>query len=114
LFCPRIDAINRLNKKIQELQDDGHAIILMIDANQSLADCITSRGIKPFSIEGLRVERGMDDPFIQLFGSRPNSTTQTPNRNIDFILTYGINIVNISTLVPNFPAHSDHLGMIEF
>jgi hypothetical protein len=110
-FCPRTDAIKCLNKKIKELQDKGHAIILMIDANQSLADC-TSKGIKPYSIAWLQVERGMDDPFIQLVGHWPNSTTQTPNREIDFVLTFGINIINISTLEPNIPSYSDHLGLL--
>jgi hypothetical protein len=38
--------------------------------------------------------------------------TQTPNRDIDFILTYGINITSISTLAPSIPSHSDHLGFV--
>jgi hypothetical protein len=54
----------------------------------------------------------MDDPFIQLVGHRPNSTTQTPNPDIDFILTFRINIVNISTMGPNSLSHSDHLELI--
>jgi hypothetical protein len=111
-YCPRTDAIKHLNKKIKDLQEEGHAIILMIDTNQSLAQCTTGKGIKPFSIEWLGVERGMEDPFITFTGNRPNSTTQTPNRDIDFVLTFVINVVNISTLEPNIPSHSDHLGMI--
>lgn len=54
----------------------------------------------------------MDNPFIQLLGGRPNSTTNTPNRDIDFLLTYGISVKNISTLLPSIPAHSDHLGIV--
>jgi hypothetical protein len=54
----------------------------------------------------------MDDPFIQLVRHRPNSTTQTPNRDIDFVLTFGINIINISTLEPNIPSYSDHIGLL--
>jgi hypothetical protein len=82
----------------------------MIDANQPLAECSISTGIKPYSIEGLRLQR--DDPFMQLMGRRPNSMTQTPNWDIDCVLTYGINITSISTLAPNIPSHSDHLGLV--
>jgi hypothetical protein len=84
----------------------------MIDANQSLSECFSGKDIKPFSIEWLRLQRGMDDPFIQLLQSRPNSTTIHPNRDIDYILTRGINIVNITTLSSNMPATSDHLGIV--
>jgi hypothetical protein len=54
----------------------------------------------------------MEDPFVKLVNFRPNSTTVIPNRDIDFILTYGINVTNISTLSPNSPATLDHLGII--
>jgi len=67
--------------------------------------------IKPYTIEWLHVERGMSDPFRELFGNRPNSTTQTPNRDIDFVLTHGISVSGISTLEMNNPAQSDHLGI---
>jgi hypothetical protein len=84
----------------------------MLDANQSLADCFSGKRVKPYSIEWLRLQCGLDDPFIQLVSSRPNSTTLTPNHDIDYILTHGIQISNISTLEPNTPAHSDHLGIV--
>jgi len=44
--------------------------------------------------------------------ARPNSTTLTPRRDIDYILTYGIKAELISTLGPHSPAHFDHLGII--
>lgn len=44
----------------------NHAIVLMIDANQSLNECFSGNQIKPFSIEWLRVQRGLEDPFITL------------------------------------------------
>jgi hypothetical protein len=53
----------------------------------------------------------MTDPFVDILGSRPNSTTLTPNRDIDFIYTFGISFMNISTLSINTPALSDHLGI---
>jgi hypothetical protein len=42
-FCPRRNAIQRLNSIIQKLQQQHHAIILMLDENQSLSDCYKSR-----------------------------------------------------------------------
>jgi len=111
-FCPRNNAIRNLNHLIMQLQQQHHAIILMIDANQSLPECFSGKDIKPFSIEWLRLQRGMDDPFIQLMQSRPNSTTIHPNRDTDYVFTYGIHIANITTLSPNLPATSDHLGIV--
>jgi hypothetical protein len=35
LFCPRQDVIKRLNREIMALQKQNHAIILMVDANQT-------------------------------------------------------------------------------
>jgi endonuclease/exonuclease/phosphatase family metal-dependent hydrolase len=84
----------------------------MLDANQALKECYNKSTIKPHSIEWLQEQRGVDNPFVQLTGNRPNSTTQTPHRDIDYVLTFGINITNISTLEINDPCVSDHLGII--
>lgn len=111
-FCPRINAIKILNNLIQDLQQKQHAIILMLDANQTLGECFKGDKLKQHTVEWLRLQRGMDDPFIQFMGHRPNSTTVTPCRDIDWVLTSGITISNITTLHPNFPACSDHLGII--
>jgi hypothetical protein len=54
----------------------------------------------------------MDDPFVQLTGHCPYSTTQTPGREIDYVLSFGINIRSISSLPINIPAISDHLGIV--
>jgi hypothetical protein len=110
--CPRIDAIKRLNDKKMELQNKNHAVVLMLDANQSLSDCYPSGNLKPYSIEWLRLQRGMMDPFINLVGHRPNSTTKTPNRDIYYVYTYGIHPCAMSTLTIHLPSHSDHLGII--
>jgi hypothetical protein len=83
-FYPRQDAIHRLNNKIEEFQKANHAIILMIDANQTVDECYCGSKLKPYMIEWLRLQRGLDDPFITLMGSRPNSTTQNPLRPVDF------------------------------
>jgi len=97
-FCPRANAIQKLNGIIQHLQQQQHAIIVMLDANQSFSECFKGQTVKPYSIEWLRIQRGMEDPFIKLLNSRPNSTTIIPNRDIDYVLTYGVDIMNISTL----------------
>jgi hypothetical protein len=106
-----MDAIQRLNDLIKDLQIKYHAIILLLDANQTYKECFRGNRLRPYSIEWLHIQRGMDDPFIQLVQHHPNSTTLSPNRDIDWVLTYGINATNISTMAPHFPAHSDHLGI---
>jgi len=108
-----MNAIEKLNGIIQKLQKQHHAIVLMLDTNQSLSDCYKGNTLWRYSIEWLRLQRGMDDPFIKLFNSRPNSTTIIPNRDIDYILTYGVDISNISTLHQNLPCCSDHLGILK-
>jgi len=84
----------------------------MVDANQTVSECCKGNKLIPYSIEWLCLQRGMDDPFIKLLNARPNSTTVTPNRDIDHILTFGIDIINISTLRQNNPCISDHLGIL--
>jgi len=101
-FCPRIHAIKILNQIIMELQQKHLAIILMLDVNQTPAECYQSKKLKPFSIEWLKLQRGMDDPFVQLVNQCPNSTTLTPNRDIDYKLTFGINIPVSLPFAPTF------------
>jgi len=84
----------------------------MLDANQTASECFKGHKLKPYSIEWLRLQGGMDDLFINILNARPNSTTVIPNRDIDYVLTYGIDIVNISTLQQNNPCFSDHLGIV--
>jgi hypothetical protein len=49
--CPRKEAIKALGNIIGELQEHGHAIVLMIDANQTPKVSTTKTSIKPFSIK---------------------------------------------------------------
>ncbi len=53
----------------------------------------------------------MQDPFVELCSIRPPTTTIHPNRGIDYVLTYNIMPVSISTLLTNSPSKSDHLGI---
>ena len=53
--------------------------------------------------------------MLKIKNAWPNSTTATPYRDIDFILTYGIDASDISTLDLDTPAHSAYLGkLIDF
>lgn len=109
--CPRKGAIQALSNLISDLQTNDHGIILCLDANQSTSDCYRGDRVMDHTIEWLRLEHGLSDPFIQLMGRRPNSTTTQPNRDIDYVFTYGIEACHITTLGLNNPAHSDHLGI---
>lgn len=111
-YCPQKAAIIRLDEVIHSLQLQHHDIVLMLDANQASQECYLKESICPHSIEWLHLQRGMDDPFITLTGHWPNSTTQTPGRDIDYILPFDISISNITTIPINCPAISDHLGII--
>jgi hypothetical protein len=111
-FCPRKNAIMTLHSYITSLQQLQHAIVLMIDANQASKDCYTSTDVRPYTIEWLRITCGLLDPFVELHGHRPNSTTINPNRDIDYVFTWNISPVHISTLPIHTPASSDHLGIL--
>jgi hypothetical protein len=110
-LCPRKEAIKALSQIIGELQSQDHAIILTVDANQSVSECHSNMGLKTHTIEWLRIEHGLDDPFITLQGSRPTSTTNTPHRDIDYILTYGIQPQGINLLPIDYLTPSDHRGI---
>jgi hypothetical protein len=110
-MCPRQEAIKAIGEIIHELQSQNHALLLLIDANQTPKESTTKHTIKKYSIEWLRVTYGLTDPFIELLQQRPNTTTLTPNRDIDYILTYGFPTQHITTLGMNNPATSDHLGI---
>jgi hypothetical protein len=109
--CPRKEAIKALGQIIEDLQKKQHSIILLIDANQTPGESKSKNATKKYSIKWLCETYGMTDPFIELLNNRPNTTTLTPGRDIDYILTYGLNIQNISTLGINMPARSDHQGI---
>jgi hypothetical protein len=110
-FCPRKEAIKELSHLIYELQVKGHAIILLLDANQTSKECHTKQTLKHHSIEWLRIEHGMTNPFVDLMQKRPDTTTLTPGRDIDYILTYGVEVQHITTLGMHKPASSDHQGI---
>jgi len=110
-YCPCKAAVKEITEYIKDLQRHNHAIILLLDANQTYASCYTQTGLKPFSIEWLHINTGMDDPFINLFGSRPSTTTIIPNHDLGWVLSWGIQLSSLSVLPINNPATSDHLGI---
>jgi hypothetical protein len=109
--CPRKEAIKALSSIIKKLQDEDHAIVLAIDANQTPTECYSKSTIRQYSIEWLRREHGLGDPFIEFINQRPPSTTKNPGRDIDYTLTYGVPVASISTLGCDNPAKSDHVGI---
>lgn len=62
--CPRKAAIKELSTLLSDLQDQDHSIILLIDANQTPVESKTSSGVSPLSIEWLRIEHDLKDPFF--------------------------------------------------
>jgi hypothetical protein len=44
-FCPRINAIKLLDFLIQSLQKQGHAIILVVDVNQTRKECYSQKDV---------------------------------------------------------------------
>ncbi len=62
--CPRKEAIKALGKIFEKLQFKNHAIILVVDANQTPAECFNGNGIIKHSIECPKVECSLDDPFL--------------------------------------------------
>ncbi len=65
---PCKEAIKALGKTIENLQCKDHSIIHMIDANQTPQESIAKNNIKQYSIEWLRVEYGLSDPFVEIKG----------------------------------------------
>jgi hypothetical protein len=109
--CPRKEAIRALSTLIDELQEKDHAIILALDANQTPGECHTSTGLKKHSIEWLKVEHDLSDPFVEITGNRPPTTTMSKGRDIDYIYTHGVKVTHITTLPIDNPANSDHIGI---
>lgn len=68
--------------------------------------------LDPTPLNGFTYKADLMTPFLRLTGAHPHSTTLTPLRDIDFILTHGIQVTHVTTLHPNTPACSDHLGMV--
>jgi hypothetical protein len=109
--CPRRAAIKALSQLKGELQNLNHSIILAIDANQTPPECYKNDTIMNATIEWLRTEHGLEDPFIKLHQSRPSSTTIHKGRDIDYLLTYNVPFTKIGLLEVDTPASSDHYAM---
>lgn len=84
--------------------------MLMLDANQSYAECLDDRQTILLGMASIAMENRWS------FHSTNEKTTKLyysyPQQGIDYVLTYGIHVVNLTTMVPNFPALSDHLGIV--
>jgi len=58
------------------------------------------------------MQTGMTDPFITINGGRPPTTTIHDKRDIDYILTWQVPVININTLPHQSIAMSDHLAIM--
>ncbi len=109
--CPRKEANKALSEIIHTLQEQDHAILLALDANQTPKEYYKADTLKTDTIEWLRQEHGLIDPFMEMFQQRPQSTTIHQKRDIDYILTHNIPFNGITLLAPDTPATSDHYGI---
>jgi hypothetical protein len=60
----------------------------MLDANQTSKLFFSRGGIKTHTMEWLRLQTGMDDPFISMFGHRSPTTTILKVSDIDYVLKF--------------------------
>ncbi len=74
-YCPRKEAVKELHKYITELQQQNYAIILVLDANQMARSCYIKNGVKQHTIKWLKISTCMSDPFTDMFGGHPPTTT---------------------------------------
>ena len=108
----RTKFINDLIAIILQLQAEGHAIILALDANETPEACIQNGTVKPGSIEFLLQETGLKEVFQERHHQTPDSTTTTPGRFIDRMATWGVDVQRVTLLRANEPATSDHLAIV--
>ena len=97
---------------ITSLQNDGHAIVLGLDANETPEESIKNNEVKQGSISWLLDQTGLQEVFNSQHSHLPDSTTTTPGRFIDRVAISGIPIQRVTLLRANEPAKSDHLGIV--
>jgi len=97
---------------IQSLQEEGHALVLGLDANETPPESMKNDTPKEGSISWLLEQTGLEEVFESRFGEIPDSTTTTPGRFIDRVAVYGIPVQRATILRAHMPARSDHLGIV--
>ena len=97
---------------IQALKDAGHAVVVGIDANETLRESISNGSPKQGSISWLIEQAEMEEVFASHHQCAPDSTTTTPGRFIDRVAVFGIPIERVTLLRAHLPAKSDHLGIV--
>ena len=108
----RTKFIDDLTQFILALQAEGHAIVLGLDANETIQESMHNNVAKPGSIEKLFEETGLREVFATHHQETPDSTTTTPARFIDRLAVFGVDIQRATLLRANEPALSDHLAMV--
>lgn len=97
---------------IKALQEDGHAIMLGLDANETPEEASKENDIKYGSISWLLEQTGLNEVFDARHQVTPDSTTTTPGRFIDRVAVSGIAIQRATLLKAHNPAQSDHLSIV--
>ena len=96
---------------IKSLQDEGHAIVLGLDANETPQEAIKDGKPVPGSVAWLLESAGLREVFDSRHNDVPESTTTTSGRFIDRVAVSGIGVQRATLLRAHEPAHSDHLGI---
>ena len=109
-IVPREASIRSLLVFILEKKGLGHAIMVGGDGNETPEECCMLSGPKKFSMAWLFEEAGLQDVSMLRHGNRPNTTTTTENRFIDWVGCWNVPVLRVARLGENYPAMSDHLG----
>ena len=104
--------VEDLTRFILSLQEEGNAIVLGLDANETLEEASTPNGTKLGSITKLLEDTGLSDVFLERHGALPDSSTTTPGRYIDRLAVSGVTIQRATVLRANEPSLSDHLALV--
>ena len=109
---PRTSFIQDLIIAVKSCIAKGHKVIIMLDGNETWEESFDRHGnIRPGSIGDLIDSCDLTDILQQRFGVRAPTTTKTPNRPIDMILTHGIDVARAGILEADSPSASDHLAL---
>jgi len=96
---------------IKSLQEEGHVIVLGIDANETVEESLQKDEPKEGSIAWLLTQTELEEVFYLRHQEVPDSTTMTPGRFIDCVAVYGITVQRVTPLHAHEPAKSHHLGV---
>ena len=104
--------VEDLTQFILAPKEEGHAIILGVDANETMEEASKDHSVRQGSITQLLEATGLQEVFLARHNECLDSTTTTPGRCIDRLAVFGVNVQRATLLRANEPAVSDHLAMV--